>query len=1209
MNNGEKWDLGSDAPTLLPGSHPVSPERKQASKAVQTPPPSSNEVFDTPTLFDNRSAADTHFSAAAPSASKPLGVSGETASQTTSGFFILYPGTVLGGRYQILQLLGEGGMGAVYKAQDRELGRVIALKVIRPELANKPEILQRFKQELILARQVTDRNVIRIFDLGEAQGIRFITMEYVEGQSLHQILRQIGKLPLSEAVDTMRQMFCGLKAAHREGIIHRDLKPGNVMRDGQGRVVIMDFGLARSLGGDGMTQTGALLGTMEYMSPEQAQAKELDARSDLFTVGLICYELLTGKMPYQAESAIASLLRRTQERARPISDLDSSIPPPVSQIIARSLERDPALRYQSADEVLADLDLYQNHGAAASLKFPHVSPWGQGVPWQLVGAVAVVLILAVTGYLLRGKLFSEGSSTAVATAPLTSVAILPLRNASGDPSLDWLGSTIPEMLNTEMGQSSSLRTVNPSRIHQIFSDLRISPGSSLDPQTISRIADFSGADRIVWGQYAKFGDEIRIDATLQDIKNERSVPLKIEIANEKEIPGGVTRLAESIREKLALPGNVLKELKASSFQPSTKSLTALRDYGQGVQLMRQGKNLEALNAFQAALKDDSQFALAFSGLAESDAALGYDNDAEQNSRKAVDLAQSLPLQEKYLIEASHARVVKDKKKAIEAYENLAKVSPENVDIRFALGSVYEDSENLDKARANYDAVLKADPNNLNALLAVGRVMIKNGDTQAGLDPLNRALTLAVQFDNQEQKALILLAMGIAYRVLNKPEEALRDYQQSLEINRKLGQKRGVAANLIEMAQVQNTVGKPDAALGSYKEALDIQREIGARKETGDTLINIGDLDQSRGQYDAALDVYKQSLQIQRDAGDETYQALCLNNIGNVYFNRGDFDNALTYMQQALQLREKLNVPADIAETLHNEGQTFANIGQYDRAMSDYMRAIELYRKAGDQVGAATVSHAMGLVFESQGRYGAAINAMQDALKSLRDTGEKSPRLVQSLADLSGALARSGRMSEAEKPLGEAETLAESLKNSPTRAAILSNRGDVAFYSGDWKRAEKLYSDGLRATSSNERETILNGKINRAKAVLADGHSVPANELRNLVSEADALGIGELSVAASILVAQGMISAKDFSHATEILERSLGSSEKMGLRLENIRIHYLLGTDFRLEGQKSDADKQYRATARGLDEIRKEPGAEKLMERADLKNLSIYTYIY
>src|SRR5215472_16756975 len=217
-------------------------------------------------------------------------------------------------------------MGAVYKAQDLQLEREVALKVIRPELASDPEILQRFKYELILARQVSDRNVIRIFDLGEAGAIRFITMEYVDGESLHKILLRQGKLEVTEAVDIVEQVARGLAAVHREGVLHRDLKPGNIRRHKQGRVVVMDFGLARSFAGDGMTQTGTMLGTIEYMSPEQAQCKELTAASDIFSLGLILYQLVSGVMPFYSESVITSLLMRTQQRAAPLTEIDKKTP-------------------------------------------------------------------------------------------------------------------------------------------------------------------------------------------------------------------------------------------------------------------------------------------------------------------------------------------------------------------------------------------------------------------------------------------------------------------------------------------------------------------------------------------------------------------------------------------------------------------------------------------------------------------------------------------------------------------------------------------------------------------------------------------------------------------------------------------------------------------------------------------------------------------
>src|SRR5436190_7027175 len=421
-------------PQTAHGSNATPAPPGKTADAVLTPPPQTgvSQQFDSeaPTILHHEvghdaatvielshpSEAPTVLETPARAPSRPVT---KVAASNWSSAFLLPIGSILANRYEILQMLGEGGMGAVYKARDNELDRVIALKVIRPELASNPEILQRFKQELVLARQVTDRNIIRIFDLGEADGIRFITMEYVEGTSLYQVLQEQGKLPVKDAAEIIEQVLTGLKAAHREGVIHRDLKPGNIMRDPQGRILVMDFGLARSLESDGMTKTGAVLGTMEYMSPEQAMGAALDQRSDLFTVGLIFFELLTGKMPFRADSALASLLKRVHERAISISSLDNQIPGDVAKIVAKGLEREPAQRYQTAQEMIDDLQRWQGAGAAASLKFSASQrPWGQTIPWQWVGVAAAVVALAVVVFMMRGKF------TAPHAAATKSVSVL-----------------------------------------------------------------------------------------------------------------------------------------------------------------------------------------------------------------------------------------------------------------------------------------------------------------------------------------------------------------------------------------------------------------------------------------------------------------------------------------------------------------------------------------------------------------------------------------------------------------------------------------------------------------------------------------------------------------------------------------------------------------------------------------------------------------
>src|SRR5438105_4176134 len=326
--------------------------------SIKDPSSSGSNPSDAPTYISDSAATVTPISTGSGSAAAAARAKINVAA-------IVEAGTLLGGRYEIQQILGIGGMGAVYKAHDRDIDRTVALKVIRPDLADNAEVVARFKQELLLAREVSHKNVIRIFDVRECAGIKFINMEYVAGQDLRGLLADRGKLPADEALRITRQICAGLAAAHTEGVIHRDLKPSNVMIDQQGRVVVMDFGLARTLAGDGMTNTGAMLGTMESMSPEQAKAEKLDASSDLFTVGLIFYELLTGKLPYKADSPLASLLKRSQERAQPISDVDPTLPRSLSDVVAKCLECDPKNRYQTMQEMLTQLDIIEGRHPAS----------------------------------------------------------------------------------------------------------------------------------------------------------------------------------------------------------------------------------------------------------------------------------------------------------------------------------------------------------------------------------------------------------------------------------------------------------------------------------------------------------------------------------------------------------------------------------------------------------------------------------------------------------------------------------------------------------------------------------------------------------------------------------------------------------------------------------------------------------------------------
>jgi eukaryotic-like serine/threonine-protein kinase len=1024
-------------------------------------------------------------------------------------------------------------------------------------------------------------------------------MEYVEGEDLRSLLLRTKKLSPEEAVEIMQQVCRALDAAHTLGIIHRDLKPQNIMRDKSGRILVMDFGLARTLEGEGMTQTGALVGTLDYMSPEQALGQSLDQRSDLFAMGLIFYELLTGKMPYKAESAIASLLKRTQQHADSVQKHDPSIPPALSNIVSKCLDPDLKVRYQSVREVLADLEVWQGGRAAATLNFPaSARPWGQTIPWHWIGGVAAVVVLAAVGFLLRATLSS--SKTSAVTGPVVSLAVLPFHNASGDPTADWLGTSIAEMLTTDVGQSAQVHVASADSMHQLLRDMKISAETTLDDASIRRLAQFSNADQIVWGQYIKLGDQIRLDVTLQDLKQQRSTQLKAEAANQQDLFAAVDRLAQGIRKNLAVSDSVVHDLSAQAFRPSTKSLPAIRDYNEGLELLRDGKNLEAVTKLEGSTKEDPNFALGFAKLGETYAKLGYGDKADDACRKAVDLAQSLPAQEHYRVLAIQALVSNDSKKAIEYYENLAKAAPQDSSIQLALAQLDKKTGSYDTARDYLLKVLGREPNNAEALVNIAEVEGERRNPQGALDYLNRALTLAIQLDNDELRSRVMFETGHTYRLLNKSDEALRNYQDSLGIRKRLGQKAGVAQALAEIAEIQYSQGKPDAAIASYKEAMQLQREIGDKTYLSHTLLNLGGIYMDRGQYPDALTNLKESLQMQRELHDENYEAMCLSNIGTVYFYTARYDDALTYYQQALQLLQKLNATGEVPSVLYNLGDTSSRMGQFDEAVSYYLRGLQMARTASNKHLAAVGAYSMATIFKYQGRYDAAASSDEEAVKAYRDIGERSSAMADALNGYGQTLALLGRSDDADKALQEASTLARDIKDDGNVSQALNNRGERFAYSGDFKSARTQFEQALQlATRNKDRERILQAKINLAELSVKEGHGQNAvKELRDLGKQADDLGLKYLSTRCSISAAEALMSARSYSAAQQEAERDLKVSEKLGFKFLAARAHYVLAGVLRANKQPDQASSQYQQARRIIEDIGQQSHSAAFVQRSD-----------
>ena len=721
---------------------------------------------------------------------------------------------------------------------------------------------------------------------------------------------------------------------------------------------------------------------------------------------------------------------------------------------------------------------------------------------------------------------------------------------------------------------------------------------------LKRIADFTNADTIVYGQYQKFGDQIRINATVYDLKHERNFELKTDIASEKELLAGLDNLAGQVRANLSSDPDVQKDLKGRGQYVLTNSVPALRAYDEGLQLARSGKDLDASKKFEEAVGEDPNFAMANSRLALSYHALGFDDKAEQTSRRAVTLSENLPAQEKYLVEANHAVMTNDTAKAITAYQKLTEGNPDDADAQLALADLYEQVSNYDEARKRLARVRSVDSKNVDALVASGKVEVEAGNSQAGLEFLNSAYSLATQFGNDEAKAAVEQQMGAAYLELNKLDEALKNFTDALDIRKRLGLERGVASSLNQIARVQSRMGNSAEALSHYKDALAAYQKIGDRRGTAMVLMNLGSYYADHAKYEDALKSTTDALTLYRDLGDESLQAQCLNNLGSIRSYMDNFQDALTSYQQAYQIREKLKLKDDMAESLQNLAEVNVDLGQYDTAVTQYLKALEIARNSNDLSGIAVNSSGLGALFTEQGKYAAALSALQESLKDFDQAKDQSWLMVEAKGRYGNALSEVGSWDEGQKNLEDALKQADAVKNDSVLAANLNYLGDSYFYRGDYGTARQQYDKALLvATRAKSRQLLAVTRFNMAKLDVVQNRSAAAIPvLKKLVEESDTLGLKALSVQSSVYLAQALLAGKNTADAQKELERAMNRAEKLGLMVEQARAHYLMGELLSVGGKTKEYVPQYQEAVRILESISKENGAGRLLDRSDLKDV-------
>ena len=407
------------------------------------------------------------------------------------GLYELRTGDVLANRFRIVSMLGIGGMGVVYRGRDRSLDIDVAIKLLRPELARRPEAFERFRQELLLARQVSSAHVVRIHDIAEHDGRWFITMDFIDGDSLEKRLDGNTKLPADKAIAVAHDLLDGLSAAHERGVVHRDLKPANVLIDGQERAYITDFGVARSLGATGLTHSGVIVGTPEYLSPEQARGEAVDARSDLYTVGLILYEMLTGTLPFSAGTPAETVMQRIVRPPPSLSKVRPDLPHWLHAFTDRLLRLNPAHRFQSARDALRALE---------TRRVPRPPINGRLVA---AAVIAVALLAAGVAWLSRHPVVRE-SASAVVTTPQW--AVFPIM--ADDPSLAETARAFDEHLYTWMRDDASIAVIPRRRVEQAIA--RTAPDADAATRTrLSRsIANATNATHWLRGELGKQGDTL-----------------------------------------------------------------------------------------------------------------------------------------------------------------------------------------------------------------------------------------------------------------------------------------------------------------------------------------------------------------------------------------------------------------------------------------------------------------------------------------------------------------------------------------------------------------------------------------------------------------------------------------------------------------------------------------------------------------------------